>query len=470
MKQSKLLTWLGRLSDPELEDLVAFAGMPSLQKVSSVVRVFEEYRALSGENGKKDILQDALIKRVWPDKEIKAGYWNKVSSAGIAVLKEFIAWQHWRKKPGELSVELVEYFSGEDLDSEFQTSLREAEALVEAGRPLSEDMMHLHLRLQMLKADHHFKAVRSPRVSALDGVVQAWQEYFRAGMLRYGTARKNLMLAFGAEVGDDDLTLANDPDALPVLSRAYAHAYNLLAPDTAATAFDALRALLQEEGLSKAHTWDLYSYLLNHTIRRVRAGEERFQVVAKELYGEILEQMREEGEPIMAWTFRNMLVTLVRLGEVGWAETFLQQHRDYLANDHAENAVNYGEAILCHAKGEYHRARTLLNRVLNDYRNQFYGIYARYLLWKCNVELEEVDYLEDSQQAYLKFFGRSTLLNESEKRMYQYLFRWSLQMLVLDLALPEKRRAGHETLIEKARAEPWPEFRWLQSKLEERLA
>ena len=92
-----------------------------------------------------------------------------------------------------------------------------------------------------------------------------------------------------------------------------------------------LKALINEKiyMLPEIEGKEIIDSALNYCIRRINEGKSEFLKEIHELYKEALEnELVFINEKITPWTFRNMVVSGLRLGEYAWVEKFIRDYQD----------------------------------------------------------------------------------------------------------------------------------------------
>ena len=468
----KLFLWLNKLSETELDDLMAFAAQPSLSGHNLNCKILAAYRNEIRLSHPEETLLTRIQNRVWPGREISKKYWEKLASIFIATIKQFLVWQQIRGDQGHQQLTLLKFFSDQDMETDHNRVWRNFEFLAAEQAPYSEDWMRKEVEARKIYAQNYYRFNTKPIELPLNQAIDAQLWHHRTEVLILTTARKNLRLARGAsdDPGSDALIAELSPHSWenpPLLTMMYWLAYQLLDPTDGLVAYEELRRTLATTSniLPPRHNWDLYSYLINFAVRKMRNQELGYQVQIRELYEELLAGEKNPTDGIDPWAFRNMVVTMVRLGELTLAEDFFNRYQGHVNNDSDGNAVTYASATIEFVKGNYEVASRHLHRLVGQYRNAYYGVYGRWLLWKCLVELEDSIYLDNLLERFVRYFERTHLLVSGEKLKFKELFRWSCRMF----NVPPGDKEELLKLLVRIREKTGEEYEWLAKKVEERL-
>lgn len=166
-----------------------------------------------------------------------------------------------------------------------------------------------------------------------------------------------------------------------------------------------LKNLLKEHvfDFSQAEGSDMYSFVVNYCARKINSGNKSFFREYFEVHKELLKtKIILVNDELNVGTFKNLVATGVRLGEMDWTENFIKNYNKYLPKEQRENAVTYNSALLYHHQKQYDKVITLLQEV--EYEDFVYNLNAKQLLLMTYFEMDEQDalfFLIDSFRAYL---------------------------------------------------------------------
>ncbi len=166
----------------------------------------------------------------------------------------------------------------------------------------------------------------------------------------------------------------------------------------------------------------LYNYLQNFCIQEINRGRaaylrEVFHLYQAQLTGGLL---IEEGV-LSEWHYKNIVTTGIRLSEMEWVHTFIEQYRTHLHPGVRENAYRFNLANLHHARGEYDKVLELLTRVESDHPR--YNLGAKALLLRTYYELDEFETLEALVSSFRQYLRRNRLLADFRRSGYANLFQ-----------------------------------------------
>lgn len=215
----------------------------------------------------------------------------------------------------------------------------------------------------------------------------------------------------------------------------------------------------------------IYNYFQNYCIREINRNEDVFLEELFELYQIQLDQdLLSEGGYLPEWHYKNITTTAIRLDKLDWARHFLEQYKEKLRPELAENAYRFNLAAYFHACEAYDKVLELLTQV--TYSDIRYSLGAKALLLRTYYELEEDEALFSLVDSFRQFLQRHHLLADSRRNGYDHLFRFTRKAAQLRAAsgfTPSKKiRQDLDQLAREIEKAPAVFNKsWLQQKVRE---
>ncbi len=174
----------------------------------------------------------------------------------------------------------------------------------------------------------------------------------------------------------------------------------------------------------------IYNYFQNYCIREINRNEDIFLEELFQLYQVQLEQdLLLESGYLPEWHYKNITTTAIRLGKLDWTKHFLEQQKEKLRPELADNAYRFNLAAYFHACEQYDKVLELLTQV--TYSDIRYSLGAKALLLRTYYELEEDEALFSLVDSFRQFLQRHQLLADSRRNGYDHLFRFTRKMTLL---------------------------------------
>ncbi|HNL39248.1 MAG TPA: hypothetical protein PKH43_08940, partial [Saprospiraceae bacterium] len=214
-------------------------------------------------------------------------------------------------------------------------------------------------------------------------------------------------------------------------------------------------------GLPREAAKGLLLLAINHNIRRINQGHREAvrSVLGFYLLGLEQKLLQDERGILSRFTYNNVLMTFVAIGEWEQAAAFLEDYRSQLPPDERDNLYRYNLAIYRFRRGDYDGALELLRDV--SFPDPMYNLESRKMLLKIFFEQEAFDALESLLDNLMTWLRRHGELGY-HREMYRNLARYTARLL----RLPDNDREGRGKLAQKVRETPLvAEREWLLSKI-----
>ena len=229
--------------------------------------------------------------------------------------------------------------------------------------------------------------------------------------------------------------------------------------------FVQLKALLQENAdkVEPSMASEMNIYARNYCIKKSNEGNTRYLKELFDLYKNALDYgLLLENEELSPWSFKNITVVGLRLGEFVWVEQFLQDYAPSLPAREQENALTYNLAKLFFYKKEFSKVISQLARV--EYNDVFYGLDSRAMLMKTYYELNEIEALMSLTDAFRIFLKRKKILSEVHAKGYNNLIKFVRKLAKVQ---PGSRKKLAQLKTEVSQTKPIMDIDWLFEKLNE---
>jgi hypothetical protein len=209
---------------------------------------------------------------------------------------------------------------------------------------------------------------------------------------------------------------------------------------------------------------ELYLFALNYCIYWSNLGSRDYLYHMFRLYQKGFdERILFENGVVSRFTFFNAVGNAIKIGEFGWAETFIHDIKPFIEERHREAIVLLSLARLYFEQHEFDKAQKVLHNY--DSEDLLHVLFARRLLVKIyfeDAEFEALESLLDSMSVYLK---RKESLDASRQEGYRNFLRF-MKKIVKAWPLTETK---HKSIRQALDDTPVVlEREWLQQILEVR--
>lgn len=412
MSDFKVFKLLRTFSDSELQALDDLVRSPIFNKHKEVVKLYGVLKKALKPAGHSPA--KAVIFRQVFGEEAEAGDWARLHHLNgylLKVVESFLSWKEWDNNELEKGLALARAYTTKGLDEA-------------AGRQLLK--MQAHNSQEPFRHSGHYFAEYLMQTEAFsllrrEGRIQAFNLQEMGNNLDIAYCSEKLKtacisLSHQALVNTRyDLGLL---DALMQYSRLadmlhlpavaiYYHAFLALSNhEDQENHFRLLKSLLIEHAalFPGAERRDIYLLAINYCIKRINSGDRLWVGEVFDLYQAGMENSAFlENGVLSRWTYNNIVIAGLKLGEYQWVQEFIYRYRDYLPESHRAGSFNFNLAKYYFETGHFDKAMPLLQQM--EYDDLLHVLGARIMLAKMYFligEFNALDNLLDSTHIYLR--------------------------------------------------------------------
>jgi len=479
MQNSTLIYLLRRLETRErtrFEELVFSPFFNKNEKVQDLCRYVQRF---APEFDDLRLAKAEVYRQVFGEEELQELRLNNVISDLLQLLYDFLAFQQYERREQLQKRLLVEELLEREIYRPVKRQVRRYEQL-QAKTPFrNHDFFHeeyarfaVQDQLHLTKGRRSFDANLQQKSDALD-------LYYACNKLRIACdmRSRNTVVNAGYEchfLGDilqkyeaNHQNFQQEP-ALTV----YYKTLQMLQEDSDPQHFFEVKHLLQThlERFPRAELRILYSYALNHCVKKINFGESRYYREILDLYKILLKQrIIFKNNSLTQWTFTNIVTAGLRLQEYDWTLDFIHEYAETLPEEERHNAVTYNLAALYYDQGRYDKALQQLQDV--EFTHAFYHIAAKIVQLKIYYESEETEAFFALAEATRKYLKRNRDLsdyqvqsNSNFLKLTQKLYQLHLKVGYISDTEFQKRHAALAQQIQAT--EPIANKDWVVGRLE----
>jgi tetratricopeptide (TPR) repeat protein len=204
----------------------------------------------------------------------------------------------------------------------------------------------------------------------------------------------------------------------------------------------------------------LYLLAINFGIKKINEQQGIWLRNTLDLYQHALaRQLLLENGHISRFAFNNIAGIALRLGELDWAEGFVQQHQHFLEKQHRRSTAAFNLARVAYARRDYGTALLHLQEAVD--RDVFSNLQAKTVQLKIYYETNEWEALEShlaSMKTYIRRHARIAYQRDNYLRILLYV----KQLMQLDRAKPAAVAKLHEQI---AAEQSLTEREWLMEQV-----
>ncbi|MEM7106310.1 MAG: hypothetical protein AAF502_24485 [Bacteroidota bacterium] len=469
MENSKLLILFQNLSARELIAFDRFVRSPYFNEHPRMVKIFEilwEFRQNDAFDtfSKMDIFNAVFGALPYDD-----GKFRHLMSDLLKLIEEFLVIHHFRKDKSGFQLNLLERYNERGLNKHFKgTKILTERYLGEEGVKDARYYFR-HFRTESELYLHFVAQRKRDFAESLEKSGLYLDTFYIAEKLRICCVMLNNESILGSEyqipMFEEVLVHLNQNtyEDVPAIKIYYAILNTFLDEQNQELhfleAWDLLKQYSQQ--FTKIEAYDMHIYVLNFCIRRINQSGDYLRMSL-----DIYQSMIEKGiivrrDFLSPWTFKNIIVIGLRLGEIEWVGEFMQAFKDQIVPEYRENAYVYNLAYFNFYQKNYDKVLELLQKV--EYDDVFYNLDSKALLLKSYYELGEFEALYSLMDSFRVFLRRKKNISERHKRNFSNLIRFTRKATRI---LPgQKKRAS--SLLEQINAtEQIADKAWVKEKIE----
>ena len=228
--------------------------------------------------------------------------------------------------------------------------------------------------------------------------------------------------------------------------------------------FDDLRAEMTQniQSFEKYEQRNIFIFAINYTIKQCNKGNQTFFRKLFDLYKEGIEShiLIDNNGELSPYTYKNMVATGLRIGEIDYAFHFLETYKDKMPIENRKNFYEYNLARYYFTIKHFTQALPLLEKL--TYGDIFFQLDAKVMLLKLYYQLDDYDKLDLTLQNFQQFLHRKKELLSYHQQNYLniiYCFKQLITYDTLDKAAVLSLKTEISTL------NPLTEREWLLSNV-----
>ena len=476
MKDSKLVYFLQRLSKEELKDFKAFVDSPLFNRRNSLKTLLSVLIKSDLSKGPLPSKEE-VYSQVYGDQPFNERSFRTLLAQMFSLLRQFMAFCQYRNDEVQQQLYFLEKLNGTLEEKYFPGYLEKARNAVSTAEHPSSDR---HLQLMFLEENNLLYQLRRPARLSESNLDQAGHHLlagFLLRLLRYELQQINLAGKFKVSAEHSILRqelIASVKDQLadlPVEVQVYSNLLQLFRAPEDPVPFFLVRESLSSswEEFSRSEGSEIYTLSLNYCARMINRGQLNFLEQAFELYVEMLDRalITVKGQ-LSPYHYKNIISVALRLERFDWAQKFIEDWRELIYPDHAQNAFHFNQGIFHFFRGEFYKASRFFHTVLQDFKDLFYEFDSKGYLLQIYYETGDTRSLEALAHSFRVKLGRSEEISDATREQYLSFIRGLMRLLNIPLNDKERLQKLKDNVLEKPRKGMG--FTWLVDKIDALLA
>lgn len=463
---------LKHFSTKELTRFGEYLDSPFFNKDEQLSVFYQYLRKFAPEFESRSLEKERILEKGIPGLELNEKRLGYLMSDIVDHIEDFIRYNKHMADDMEGYVHLLNQYNSWEADKFFEQTLREARSTLE-GEPYRNAPHYFKAYLLQSELNAYFDRQKK---RAYDASLQEAANYLDLFYL-------STKLKYSCELINRQKLVASDY-TVRLLKEITSHLKETAYEDHPSIAiyfqvlmtfiegenevhFEKLRMLLNEhtEKFPPSEARDMYAYAQNYTIRKINAGDKKYLREYFDLSRSALEKglLTVDGD-LSPWTYKNIVVAALRVGEFEWAEQFIKQYKAKLNEKFRSNAYNYNMGALMFYKGQFGEALRLINQV--EFTDIFYALDTRTMQIKIYYQLDEWDPMQSAIEAFKVYLRRNKTLSDNVKQLYNNFLKFVERLSKLTKRDKQKLEELKERIEETRQI---ADIGWLQTKVNEKL-
>ena len=435
MDKTKIFRAISGLSRTELNRLLKYVSGESPQHASNLVILLAEDCKSKNKIGEKS--------DYWKEMYDKAPYhdlrFRKICSDGVQLIERFLSIEYYFSDPLQEATTRLLALSRDGMESLYNAQLSRTQNLVSR----SHDRGASHYYQKYLIEQQKYRMTRANlqrfEVTNIDQILHNLDVFYFVEKLRYYceilSRRTFLKHDYQNRLITEILSLVENEDLhdVPAISVYRQIVLTHLYPDDHEYYFTLKETIAKNSSfLPIEHRKEVFDALLNYCNRKINTGHANFLAESFDHYQSMLkEELIFVDGLITHWTFKNVVVLALRLGEYDWAERFIEQFSDRIQSDFRTNAIKYNLAQLHFYRQNFAEVLTLLQEV--EYEDVSYNLGAKTMLLATYYELDEHEALRALGDSFRVFLNRRKhTIPEGRRKSYLNLISFANRLISID--------------------------------------
>lgn len=470
MRDSKLYQSLETLNVYELNRFGKFLNSPYFNRNQRMLVLFEQLATSLRQPDTPVTTKEEAWNSVMEEAEYDDRKFRKLCSDLLKLFEHFLAQERYESNPIHKANYLLEAIATKKIDKLYNSSMKTAKRLSQLQ--LERDASYYFFQYEFERNFYNIGEyeINRAEVSNIENIAENLDKFYLGEKLRYyctvlsrqSIREHQYQMLFIDEIINHVETHAYE-DVPPI--QVYHQILKMYRDPDDRAHYDQLREIIRQDILKfpELEAKEIIDSALNYSIKQINKGKREFLREIFELYREALnKELLYVNQELSPWSFKNIVITGLRLKEFDWVEDFIHTYSEKLNDKYRANAMSFNLAQLYFYKQEYNKVIQLLQQV--EYDDISYSLNSKTFLIGSYYELDEIDALDSMLDSFAAYLRRNKALTQSRKQLYKNMIYYVRQLTKVGLrdkkSLQDLKKAVEE---EKALASKG----WLLEKISE---
>jgi len=174
---------------------------------------------------------------------------------------------------------------------------------------------------------------------------------------------------------------------------------------------------------------NIYSSMVNFCITKINRGNKEYLNKLFNTYQSLLsyEQLLEKGKILYSATFKNIVITALRIGKFDWAENFALNYSKYLKGKSKDNLLTFQLGVIYFYKKEFEKVIEILRDF--EFKDLLDNLRTKVTLIQTYYELNEFEALDSLLRSLRTYITRHKELDSGRRSNYKNLIKIMSQLI-----------------------------------------
>jgi hypothetical protein len=477
LKTTKIYKALEELDIYELNRFQKFVNSPYFNQNRALIDLLDLFMPHLKRQAEGDISKPEAWSVIFPGTGYNDTRFRKLSSDLLKLYEQFLAQEIYESNPLHQANYLMESISTRKIEKLYNTVVSSVKRL--SVRQLERSTSFYFYQYQLAKNQYNltsdfekkFKKKTKYATLNIEEIAQNLDIFYLGEKLKLYCTLLSWKNVFN--LNSDLLFMEEiirhvekfDYEDYPPIALYYQVYKSYVEPDNVEQ-FYKLRELISKyiESFPPDEAKEIYGSAQNFCIRKINEGKKEFLRENLDLYQEAIQNgILFHNEELSPTTFRNIVASAVNLNEYDWAESFINQYQDKLAEKHRDNAVTFNLARLFWSKKDYKKVIEYLQNV--EFDDMIYELNSKSMLIATYYDTHEIDPLESLLESFKVFlFRNKKSIPDQRRRNYLDYIGFVKRLLKV---IPGEKKSLQSLRQEITNSKQSGTRKWLLEKVDE---
>lgn len=477
MKNSKLVQIIELLNKKQLRDLDNY--LPSADLSAEARALYQIIRANAPDFSEQSLERERVFKLLFPNTPFNYQILRYKMTDLTKAIEDYLSYTEFLEQKKQGNIFLVKAYERLGLQSCMNDTLRDI--LRHIDKQNIRDSSYYLLRYQLLDSTLSLDKNWDETDSDTDNVLKNLDNYYFYQKLKLSCKMyndRNFVVAAHSKpafLDEIDQLVSISAADLPAALHIYKKILNLIINEQD----DDFKQLLtyievNEHFFERQELYSIYIYLQNYCTKKYNSGLLEYAGKLFDLYkvmlekGLLYEELPNGKKELAEAHYLNIVRLSARVKDFAFAETFINEHKNYINAEKRQNTFLYNLSYLYFEQKKFDKVLETLRHV--DFLTATYALDARTLMLKYAYETDEETLLTNQLSSFRVFVsGQKNKVPESTRLIFVSFCKHLTTLAGIRYNPNRRTRAEIERLRAKMEEDPHSGHKnsWLYEKLEQ---